>query len=612
MPSPEHCPNPDPPSDFNQIAKSLWLGWNPKVVGVLAIVVFALPMLVAIWNLYQRANSILEGEIREDLLAAARSVAQGIDVEMHSTFVRPEQESSDTYVRQIEKMDRVKAALDVRGLIKFVYTCTVKGDKIHFVLDTTPAGDVDHDGVDDKAHVMDVYQTPSEVLWTVLNTGVAAADSEPYTDQWGTFMSGYAPLFDSRHQVVGAVGVDLALTDFELRQSGLGHVAILSALGAVCLSVVAGLGVAAYHQRLQRSVNHLLVAGEAAMAAVRTKADFLASMSHELRTPMNAVLGMTELLRDTKLDDRQTSFLGTIQSSGESLLNTITDILDFSQLDVGQMKAEQVPVDVRAIIDALHSQSKSELSAKGLSFEPEINPALPRHILGDPTHVKQVLRHLIMNAIKFTSSGGIKVRATSETEGGVSILHLCVMDTGIGMDAAQQAELFRPFFQADSATTRRHGGTGIGLAICKRLCDVMKGRIWVASQPGKGSEFHVIIPAEVLREEHATALPKSAVVWSQDSVTGMLVGRVIEKLGQRVSSVRTREELMSALRDEDFDAVLLDAAVLGDGDVNAVRAAADGLRVIVINAEPGKFAVGAVDAVLTPPLRPADLRSALE
>lgn len=593
----------------SQAAKRLWLGWRPQVVGAATFVLFVLPMLGTIWNVYNRANRILTESIQKQLLGAARVLAQEVDADIHQTFSHPEQEGSEAYQNEIDRLERVKMALDPALMIKFVYTCTLKGDEIRFVLDTTPSGDLDRDGRDDKAHIMEHYETPSDALREVFRTGVAKVDQTPYEDRWGTFLSGYAPILDADQGLVGVAGVDIELTEYELQLSGVLNVAVLSAVAALALSLLAGIGVAAYHRRLQRSVGQLVKASEAALAAERAKSDFLAAMSHELRTPMNAVLGMTELLKDTSLTEQQQSFVTTVQSSGEALLDKITDILEFSQLDVGDFKVQQVPVDLKFIAEALRAQFETELEAKGLRFEVEIDPSARQPFLGDPTHLRQVLRQLLSNAIRFTNEGSITLKAkTGKTAENELMLDLTLADTGIGMSREQMEALFEPFSQADRSTTRRQGGSGIGLAICKRLCDGMRGELKVESELGKGSVFNVVLPIEAMAETRGGKV----LVWSQDSMTRLLVTRVIEKGGCHPRVVASLSEWLNALRDETFQAVVLDATETREMDMDSVLKAARGARRVVINREPGQGGSEGIDVALESPLKPAQLREALQ
>ncbi|WP_176697788.1 hybrid sensor histidine kinase/response regulator [Candidatus Nitrospira nitrosa] len=238
---------------------------------------------------------------------------------------------------------------------------------------------------------------------------------------------------------------------------------------------------------LARQAHQRLQAAEVANVA---KSRFLANMSHEVRTPMNGILGMSELLMQTPLNDKQRRYVQTLQKSGQTLIQIINDILDISKIEAGKLKLEQIAFDLRQLVTEAQELFSGQAGSKGLRLTTILSEAVAHEYVGDPVRIRQILANLIGNAIKFTAQGQVTVSMTVVDDAvGQTNVCLKVQDTGIGVEPAIQANLFTPFTQADGSTTRKFGGTGLGLAIVKQLAEMMGGTVGVESVPGRGSTF---------------------------------------------------------------------------------------------------------------------------
>lgn len=488
----------------NDSGKPSQLNKNQKINlvrdGILPGMLIFVTCLIANLGLWWKSSENMLTEVQNDLKRLAIVAASQIDADRHHQLNTPEQMDTPLYNEVVAPLKAIRS--HTSGL-KYLYTVRYKDEDIIFVVDAAELGDHDGDGIEDRSALGEIYKdcdpAMAKALANTESPGTPYVTDKPYQDKWGSFMSSYAPFFNSCGELEGVLGVDVMAEDYLKRMASARNAALLGLIPALIVSTLLGILVFRLRKKTLSQMKELELANQRALDASEAKSNFLANMSHEIRTPMNAIIGMSHLALKTKLDNKQRDYITKVNAASLSLLGIVNDILDFSKIEAGKLSMETVPFYLDDVLNNVASLVALKGEEQGLEIMFRIDKDVPLKLVGDPLRLGQIMINLTNNAVKFTKKGNIVISTHLEKMENMRVVLLFkVKDTGIGMSNEQLGKIFSPFSQADSSTTRKFGGTGLGLTICKRLVDMMNGRIWVESVLGEGSTFQFI--AEFTRQ----------------------------------------------------------------------------------------------------------------
>jgi len=403
------------------------------------------------------------------------------------------------------------------------------------------------------------------------------------------------------------------------------------------------------NQRLSLVLEEARASAQEADVANSAKSEFLATISHEIRTPLNGVIGFIDMLAETKLDEEQLDYVDTARSSSNTLMALISDVLDFSKIESGFLNLEVRTFNLVTMLREVVSLFFNDATQKGIVVNIEIGEEVSRSIAGDEIRIRQILTNLMANAVKFTTQGEIRIMVICDSVPDVSgkySIEFEIRDTGIGIDSQQLRKLFRPFSQGDSSTTRKYGGTGLGLVICKRLAEAMRGKVWATSRVGKGSSFFARIPVEVVeqsenltpgsmplkqprviepqtrsRQKLGDEIPLKIAIAEDNQANQRLLVMMLRSLGWQAECNENGVELIEYLKDNDCDLIFMDLQMPEMGGLEATAlirqgAAGDAMKDVKIvaltanalSSDEARCLKGGMDAYLSKPLKIALLK----
>lgn len=487
----------------NRLAEAAIVGEPKPRLSLLLWLVVTLATVFYLWFL-ATAN---DREMRSDLLLHARIAAKSIPLDsLHQLTGSEEDITNPSYARVKARLMSLRSAHETH---RFLYLMGKKPDgKIFFYVDSEDAGSKDY------SPPGQTYEEPTQELSDSFENGEPFTEG-PTKDSWGVWISSLVPIKDTEtNQVIAVMGMDVDahewVTTIAIAVGLHGGLIILFVFAIVAFAQILSKRreeerLKTLNQKLEAETDRANIMAREANRLSAAKSYHLANMSHEIRTPMNGIIGLTDLLSRTTLDEKQQHYVDLLTKSEKSLLDLLNIVLDLSKIEAGKLQLENISFNIADMVSGISQIMDITASAKKVGFLFDMGADIPHHLKGDPVRIRQVMINLIGNAIKFTEEGSVLARLIliTQTENDV-VIRFSVKDTGIGISPEAKERLFKNFSQADASTARQYGGTGLGLAISKELVSLMKGEIGVNSEEGKGSEFWFTMHLEKDRSGSAT------------------------------------------------------------------------------------------------------------
>jgi signal transduction histidine kinase/ActR/RegA family two-component response regulator len=485
--------------------RSAWL------VGLAIFTIASAGLLVS----YRVSHQVLMNGVKTRLQDLVTIAAAEIDPDLHAAISSSEQIGSLEYRQATEPLLRLRKAVPD---LHYAYTLKLGQQGLYYVLDSTSF--LSRPRQQSKVVVLGkLYAEAPPAARLAATTGGVTISPSPYTNQWGTFLSSFAPIKDRDGETVGVVGVDLSLATLNRKLGILRLTLGLLLLGIALFSGFVGYMVWRSEKSRDKAIRKTLLAKDLARSADNqwnearhAKDSFLAMINHEMRTPLNGILGLTNILLNTSLSSDQHTCLQTIKNSGEDLLSQLNSLLDFAAIESSSVIVDTSSVPIKSLLDEVLALFADSAHSKGLIITNQLATGIPEAVLTDPSHLRQILERLVGNAVKFTCSGSVELAVSCQaplSDGSVPMVFQ-VRDSGPGLSDLELQNLYQPFSQGDSSSTQSHGGLGLGLAICRGLVMAMGGTIDVESIAGKGTNVRVTIPVVPTQEPALTTIPSTA------------------------------------------------------------------------------------------------------